>query len=139
MKSRPVKRSEFRQLKDSVTGELLDVYDLYGREVSAPIGMPRSIQILGRHFEIRYHTKLYSTHSKKIPLSGCVLYAQQVIFLDATLPRTVLKETLYHECGHVYLLSYFGDKAFDGPVEERVCDLLASAMLDREMNPPAVR
>lgn len=128
--SRP---EEFKRLKHHLTGNPIDVYTREGKETVAPPTMPTSVIILGMHFNIRYHSKIYAERKEKTRLWGCVLYWDQTIFLasEAALPQ--MRKTLYHEVSHVFL-EKANIKGLSAAQVEELCDVFGEAVVDLATN-----
>lgn len=96
------KQVSYTQLRDSYN-YMLPVWTHGGQYYPAPTGMPNEVKILGRHFRVLYHSKIYAEKKKASRLLGIVIFNHQVIMLEPGQTIHMLRQSLYHEIGHIYL------------------------------------
>lgn len=130
----------YKQLTEKLNGHPIPVFTHGGREYSSPSGMPNSVSILGQRFEVCYHSHIYAEPKAAQRLRGIVLYNFRLIYIDPKQTIHMLKETLYHEIGHVYLKVWQTKsealaKLSPQAVEE-ICDMFAEAYYDCSSNNP---
>ena len=128
------------QLTDKLNGIPLSVWTHGGREYACPQGMPSVVKIFGQAFEVRYHSHIYAEPKAAQRLRGIVLYNFRLIYLDPKQTIHMLKETLYHEIGHVYL-KVWQTKAeplakLSPQAVEAICDMFAEGYYDSVSNNP---
>jgi len=142
-KTRKTRACEFRPLKDSATGQSLNVYTLYGKETAVPVSMPNTIVLKGKHYQIRYHTKIFASRRVSDRLAGVIVFAHQTIILEPELGLPRMKHTLYHECAHAYFRELQESDSrlnrITNSQEEAICDLLGSAVQDLVTNNPSLK
>jgi len=128
----PLRKELFRELTDRGTGHRLGIWTYGGREYPVPAGMPSNLVILGKHYDVRYHTHIYMQRRRSEQLLGCVLLHRQVIWVDASRGLHEMRQTLCHEICHVYV--QHSPLKLPHQVEELVCDVLGSGMYDLAQN-----
>lgn len=133
MPKKKIPRSRFLKILDHPTGRALQIYTLRGTEVSCPLGMPDHVIVLGRRFEIRYHTKIFFNPKKKDQLNGCVIFDHRVIFIDPQNSIHAMRQTLLHEVLHIYFKNA-KVKNLTCDMEEILCDALGWGMYDFMQN-----
>lgn len=94
---------KYTNLLDPNTDTPIPVYTFGGKEFFPPKGMPTQVKVYGMHFRVLYHSRIYNAPKKTQILRGVVLYANRLIILDPLETVHDMRETLYHEIGHVYL------------------------------------
>lgn len=93
----------YRQLTEKLNGHPIPIWTHGGRDYPPPQGMPSRITVYGQRYEIHYHSNIYAEPKAAQRLRGMVNYPFRLIFIDPKQTIHMLKETLYHEVGHVYL------------------------------------
>lgn len=131
-------KNGFTQLHEPRNNQPLEVLTRGGKTFNPPKGMPRKVKIQGKHFDIGYHSQIYTV--EKIRLRGIVMYNHRLIVIDPTQTLTMMRETLYHEMAHVYLNDW-QDKSkplrkLSSVQVEELCDLFAEAHYDACLNNP---
>lgn len=141
-KKTPKKRVAYTPLRDPWNLSLMSVFTHGGQWKPTPAHMPSELKIYGQVYKVFYHTKIYSDPVKTSRLRGIVLYANRVIVIDPEQTFHELRETIYHEAGHVYLKTW---QTKSEPLSnithqqtEDFCDLVADAVCDLSRNNPPV-
>jgi hypothetical protein len=127
-------------LREKTNNNPIEVWTYGGREYPTPNGMPSKVTIMGQPFEVRYHSHIYAERKTSQRLRGIVLYSFRLIVLDPKQSIHMMRETLYHEMGHIYLKVWQTkatqlDKLSPMQVEE-ICDMFAEAHYDALLNAP---
>ncbi len=133
-KKKAPKKTSFVCLREKSSHNLLDVYTHNGREYSTPNGMPSEVTVYGAKYEVRYHSNIYSEPKKSQRLRGIVLYNFRLIVIDPRQSIHDLRETLFHEMGHVYVKAWQSkslplSKLTYQQVED-ICDMFAEGHYD---------
>src|ERR1043165_5790158 len=121
-KLRKIRPVEFKSLTDQ-NGRKLEVFTHGGRETPAPRSMPSNIVVLGRHFSVRYHTRIYFTRRAKDRLNGVVLFDNRTIFIDPDNSIHAMRQTLFHEILHIYIKNA-KIEGLSHDQEEKLCDMI---------------
>lgn len=132
-KPRKIRLEEFRQLLDHQTQRKLEIFTHGGREVPTPASMPDKIILLGRHFAVRYHTKIYFERKASQRLNGCVMFESRVIFIDPENTLHAMRQTLFHEALHVYMKNAKIEN-LTHEQEEKLCDMIGWGIYDLLQN-----
>ncbi len=132
-KPRKIRAEEFKQLVDLQTQRKIGIFTHAGRETPTPAGMPTKIVILGRHFSVRYHTRIFFNRKASEQLNGCVLFENRVIFIDPENPLHSMRQTLFHEALHVYVKNA-GIEGLTSAQEEQLCDMIGWGIYDLLQN-----
>jgi len=132
------KKPGFSQLHEPLNDQPLEVMTRGGKPRKAPKGMPARVKILGQHFQVFYHSQIYTM--TRVRLRGIVIFAQRLIIIDPTQSLHMMRETLFHEMAHVYLYKWQSkstclNKLSHQQVEE-LCDLFAESYYDSRLNNP---
>lgn len=130
----------YTQLKENLNGLPLPVYTRNGREFSTPQGMPSTITIYGQKYVVKYHSHIYAEPKAAQRLRGIVIYSFRMIYIDPRQTIHDLRETLYHEVGHLYL-KVWQTKAeplakLSPQAVEALCDMFAEGLIDCTENNP---
>jgi hypothetical protein len=125
----------YKALLDPNTGEPIQVFTNGGEKKPAPPGMPSTVVVYGMHYTVSYHSCIYNTKKKKSQrLRGVVIYPNRLIVLDPSQSIHDLRETLYHEVGHIYLKTWQTKSQrlanLSEPQIEDTCDLFGEAIYD---------
>lgn len=133
-KTPPKKKTSYTRLWNPDSNTQLDIFTHGGQVFSTPLSMPSQVRIYGQRYKVFYHSKIYNAPKKSERLRGVVLYGARIIFLDPDQSIHDLKETLYHEVGHVYLKvwqtkSEALTKITHNQMED-FCDLIGEAVPD---------
>lgn len=137
------KKPGFVKLFDPENNMPIPVWTLAGKDCPAPAGMPTKVLIYGQHYRVRYHTQIYHEPKKGQLLNGVVVYNARLIVIDPAQSASELRETLFHEIGHVYLKaaqvkSETLSKVTYTQVED-ICNMFAEATADLVLNNPLLK
>lgn len=131
-------KNGFTLLHEPLNDQPLELLTRGGKACKTPQGMPTKVKILGMHFNVAYHTNIYTLN--KIRLRGIVIFAQRLICIDPKQSLHQMRETLYHEMAHVYLNNWQTKskclRKLSGMQVEELCDLFAEAHYDSCLNNP---
>jgi len=130
------KKSGYSQLHEPLNEQPLEVLTHGGKPYKTPRGMPSKVKVHGQHFQVFYHSNIYTMNFQR--LRGIVMYAQRLIIIDPKQTLHMMRETLYHEMAHVYLHTWQMKskslRKLTGPQVEDLCDLFAEAHYDARLN-----
>lgn len=137
------KRPGYTKLRNPLDPQPIEVYTRGGSWSAPPSDMPTQINILGQHYKIYYHNRIYAAPKVSQRLLGVVVYSHRMIIIDPDQTIHEMRETLYHEVGHVYLkmkqlcseplskITFAQMEAFCDLFGEAVCDLSRNNQLPR--------
>lgn len=134
----PAKKVGYTPLVDPYNHQLISVLTYGGQWQPAPGDMPTEVTVYGAKYKIYYHTRIYNAPRKSQRLNGVVLYQNRIIILDPEQPLHQLRETLYHEVGHIYLKVWQTKseplyKVTHAQMED-LCDMFGEAICDLARN-----
>ncbi len=136
-KAKPRPRSPrigYTRMRNPYNNLFLDLFTRGGGPASTPGNLPSHIKVYGQKYKIYYHSRIYNAPKKTQRLRGVVLYGPRIIFLDPEQSLHQLKETLYHEVGHIYLKTWQCKSESLNKITyqqmEDFCDLIGEAIPD---------
>lgn len=127
------KKKTYTILREKLNNWPIAIYTSGGREYPSPQGMPSSVKVHGKIFQVIYHSNIYAEPKESQRLRGLIEYNHRLIFIDPKQSLPALRETLYHEMAHAYLLDWQyrgGLKKITPAQEEDLCDFFAEAHAD---------
>lgn len=134
------KKPNYSKVWDPSTNIPLEVFTHGGAIYSAPLSMPTEVRIYGQRYRVLYHSKIYAQPKKQERILGMVIYDLRIIFIDPEQSIHNLRETLYHEVGHVYLKVWQSKSEALSKITYRqmedFCDLIGEAIPDLAGNNP---